>query len=121
LLREPIGEPHPTPKLRPERSVRVRVNRGNKVVFAVGSVYTAFRFAFGLRRPAFRALRAMGDRRVPGHLKLLLIAATIFVLSPLNILGDLPLLGFFDDAGLLALAFTWFSRASAPYINTIDF
>jgi hypothetical protein len=35
-------------------------------------------------------------------------------------LGDIPLLGIIDDAGLLFWVLTWFTRASAPYRNTID-
>jgi len=44
----------------------------------------------------------------------------LLVLSPLNVLGDIPLLGMIDDAGLLTLVLLWFTRVSAPYLNTID-
>lgn len=49
-----------------------------------------------------RAYALVRDARVPQHLKLGLIAAVLFILSPLNILGDIPLLGIADDAALLA-------------------
>lgn len=81
---------------------------------------TILRLAFGLRKTALRALTALADRRVPGRLKLLAVAATLLVLSPLNLLGDLPLLGALDDAGMVILVLTWFTRASAPYVNTFD-
>ncbi len=42
------------------------------------------------------------------------------MLSPLNLLGDIPLLGTIDDAGMLTLVLLWFTRASAPYQHTID-
>jgi uncharacterized membrane protein YkvA (DUF1232 family) len=48
------------------------------------------------------------------------VAAAVLVISPLNILGDIPLLGMLDDAGLLTLVMLWFTRSSAPYINTFD-
>jgi uncharacterized membrane protein YkvA (DUF1232 family) len=79
-----------------------------------------FRLALVWRKTALRALAALVDGRVPGRLKLIAIAATLFVLSPLNLLGDIPLLGMVDDAGLLTLVMLWFARSSAPYQNTID-
>jgi uncharacterized membrane protein YkvA (DUF1232 family) len=81
---------------------------------------TILRLGLAWRKTAARALRALIDGRVPGHLKLFAVAAAIFVLSPLNLLGDIPLLGTIDDAGLLTLVMLWFARASAPYLNTID-
>jgi hypothetical protein len=44
----------------------------------------------------------------------------LFVLSPLNLLGDIPLLGTIDDAGSLTLVMLWLTRVCAPYQNTID-
>jgi uncharacterized membrane protein YkvA (DUF1232 family) len=79
-----------------------------------------FRLVFALRKIAFAALAAFADRRVPVRLKLLAAAAALLVMSPLNVLGDIPLLGIIDDAGLLFWVLTWFTRASAPYRNTID-
>jgi uncharacterized membrane protein YkvA (DUF1232 family) len=73
-----------------------------------------------LRKTAARSLRALVDRRVPGRLKFVAVVATLFVLSPLNLLGDIPVLGAIDDAALLMLVLTWFTRASSPYQNTID-
>ena len=48
------------------------------------------------------------------------LAAAVFVISPLDLLGDIPLLGVVDDAALLALVLAWFTRASTPYMNTFD-
>lgn len=60
------------------------------------------RFLFRSWSTVQRALVLARDARVPMHLKLGALAATIFVLSPLNILGDIPLLGLADDAAMLA-------------------
>ena len=57
----------------------------------------------------------MRDARVPVRLKLLTAAGALFILSPLNILGDIPLLGILDDAALVALLLAWFVRAASRY------
>ena len=79
-----------------------------------------FGLIFGLRKNALQAYRAIVDPRVPRRLKLYALIAALLVLSPLNILGYIPLLGILDDAGLFSLILIWFTRASAPYQNTID-
>jgi uncharacterized membrane protein YkvA (DUF1232 family) len=78
------------------------------------------RFALTLRRVGAASLAALVDRRVPARLKVIAVVAALFIVSPLNILGDLPLLGIIDDAALLALVLTWFTRVSKPYLSTID-
>jgi uncharacterized membrane protein YkvA (DUF1232 family) len=67
------------------------------------------------RRTLARAYALARDARVPMRLKLLALAGALFILSPLNILGDIPLLGIFDDAALLAVLLAWFVRAAAPW------
>jgi uncharacterized membrane protein YkvA (DUF1232 family) len=55
-------------------------------------------------------LRLMGDRRVNFFLKLLPIAAAIYLVSPIDILPDiaLPVIGFLDDAVVIWLGTTLF-------------
>jgi len=67
------------------------------------------------RRNAVRAYALVRDARVPLRLKLLALAALLFILSPLNILGDIPLLGIADDAVLIGLLLSWFVRTASPY------
>jgi len=67
------------------------------------------------RRTAVRAYALVCDARVPLRLKLTALAALLFILSPLNVLGDIPLLGIADDAVLIALLLSWFVRVSSPY------
>jgi uncharacterized membrane protein YkvA (DUF1232 family) len=67
------------------------------------------------RRMIARANALVRDPRVPLRLKLLALAGALFILSPLNILGDIPLLGLLDDAALLALLLSWFVRAGSRY------
>ncbi len=46
------------------------------------------------------------------RLKLMALGLALFILSPLNILGDIPLLGIVDDVALLALLLNWFVRTA---------
>ncbi len=62
------------------------------------------------RRELPRLLPLYRDARVPVWAKVAAVAAAIFIISPLNILGDIPLLGFFDDAALLAFVVHYFVR-----------
>ncbi len=73
-----------------------------------------------LRKIALRAFVAVADRRVPRRLKLIAAGAVLLILSPVNLLGDIPLLGIVDDAGLLGLVLLWFTRAAEPYLRTFD-
>ena len=57
-----------------------------------------------------RVAPLMRDRGVPLWMKLAALLAIVFVISPLNILGDVPLLGFLDDAALIALVLHQFVR-----------
>ncbi|GAC1545491.1 MAG: hypothetical protein NVS3B16_14940 [Vulcanimicrobiaceae bacterium] len=57
-----------------------------------------------------RVLPLYRDARVPLAAKIAALAAAAFNISPLNILGESPLLGFFDDAALLAFVIHYFVR-----------
>jgi uncharacterized membrane protein YkvA (DUF1232 family) len=59
---------------------------------------------------------------VPLHLKLIAAGLALLIFSPLNILGDLPLLGLLDDVALLALLAGWFVGAAARHsaVSTIE-
>ena len=60
-----------------------------------------FSTLFAARHELPRVMPLMRDAAVPTWIKAAAILAGLFVISPLNILGDIPLLGFFDDAALL--------------------
>jgi uncharacterized membrane protein YkvA (DUF1232 family) len=55
-------------------------------------------------------LRLMGDRRVNPFVKLLPIAAVIYVVSPIDLIPDvvLPIIGLMDDAVVIWLGTTLF-------------
>jgi uncharacterized membrane protein YkvA (DUF1232 family) len=50
----------------------------------------------------------MRNERVPRPLKVGTAIAALLIVSPLNLLGDIPILGLIDDAALLALLATLF-------------
>ncbi len=57
-----------------------------------------------------RVLPLFRDARVPLVAKIAAIFAGLFIISPLNVLGDIPLLGFLDDAALLLFVVHTFVR-----------
>lgn len=51
----------------------------------------------------FRTIPLMRDARVPGALKAATAVLAVLVVSPLDLFGDVPVLGVLDDAALLTL------------------
>ena len=47
---------------------------------------------------------------MPAWAKVLAVLAAVLIVSPLNLLSDIPLLGFFDDAVMLAFVLHAFVR-----------
>ena len=74
-----------------------------------------FHLLIASRRNLVRAFALVQNRRVPLRLKLLALGAALLILSPLNVFGDIPLLGIVDDAALFALLLGWFVRSAGPY------
>jgi uncharacterized membrane protein YkvA (DUF1232 family) len=68
------------------------------------------------------AFRMMRSPRVPLHLKIIAGVLALLIISPLNILGDIPLLGLFDDVALLGILAGWFVSAAARHdaLTTIE-
>lgn len=68
------------------------------------------RMAFAAVRNFKRAWPLMRDERVPNGLKAVTAVLALFIISPLDIFGDIPVLGVLDDAVLLTLLcmlFVW--------------
>lgn len=62
-----------------------------------------------------RAWPLMRDERVPTGLKTVTAVLALFIISPLDIFGDIPVLGLLDDAVLLTLLcmlFVWLATQS---------
>lgn len=63
-----------------------------------------------------RVVPLMRDARVPAVLKTVTAALGLLIVSPLDIFGDIPVLGVLDDAVLLTLlctAFVWLATQVA--------
>jgi uncharacterized membrane protein YkvA (DUF1232 family) len=63
---------------------------------------------------AFRLLR---HPAVPLRLKLLAAAGALLILSPIDLFGDIPVLGLFNDSVLLALLLAWFVRTATRFAD----
>ncbi len=74
------------------------------------------RLVFVLRCTLVNASRLMVHASVPLRLKLLALALGALILSPLNILGDIPVLGIVDDVALLGIMLGWFVNAASPHV-----
>ena len=61
----------------------------------------------------------MRDVRVPLWLKISAVALAVAILSPLDLFGDIPVLGLFDDAALLMLLASGFVMVSQRFIDRL--
>jgi uncharacterized membrane protein YkvA (DUF1232 family) len=62
-----------------------------------------FRLLGAVRATLPRVLPLMRDRRVPLWLKAGTLAGAAFIISPLDLLGDIPVVGIVDDVALLSM------------------
>lgn len=69
---------------------------------------------WALRRQASRVARLFFDRRVPAPLKALTALGALIVVSPVDVLGDIPLVGVVDDTLLLMVLAWLFVRLCPP-------
>jgi uncharacterized membrane protein YkvA (DUF1232 family) len=74
---------------------------------------------FRVWRSFARALQLMWDPAVPMHLKLIAAGLALLILSPFNLLGDIPFLGLLDDVALLGLLAGWFTTAAGRYAGVV--
>ena len=65
-----------------------------------------------IRRTLVSAFGMLRNPRVPLHLKLITLGLALLILSPLNILGDIPLFGLVDDVALMSILASWFIGAA---------
>jgi uncharacterized membrane protein YkvA (DUF1232 family) len=77
------------------------------------------RLLLAAKTAIFRTVPLMRDARVPMGLKLAAAAAGVLVISPIDIFSDIPVLGAFDDAALLALLSMWFVSQAAKHVEPV--
>ena len=79
------------------------------------------RFFTATRRALPQTMPLLRDLRVPLWLKVTTIAVALLIVSPLDLFGDIPVLGALDDALLLALLLNGFVSAATRYVRTAGF
>jgi uncharacterized membrane protein YkvA (DUF1232 family) len=77
------------------------------------------RLFLAAKAAVLRAVPLMRDVRVPLPLKLTAAALALLVISPLDLFGDVPVLGALDDAALLALLCWWFVRLAERHVAPV--
>ncbi len=77
------------------------------------------RLLFAAKTAIFRTVPLLRDARVPLSLKLVAAAMGLLVISPLDLFGDVPVLGALDDAALLALLCMWFVSQAARHVEPV--
>lgn len=75
------------------------------------------RTLFFSRRKLMQVVPLFKDDRVPASLKGLAVVLAVLIFTPLNILGDIPVIGLFDDAALLLFLTGWFVREATKHIE----
>ncbi|MGC1380799.1 MAG: hypothetical protein WA814_07220 [Candidatus Baltobacteraceae bacterium] len=79
----------------------------------------AIRLFLAAKAAIFRTVPLMRDSRVPLVLKLAVTALALLVISPLDLFGDLPVLGALDDAMLLTLLCFWFVSQATKHVEPV--
>jgi len=71
------------------------------------------------RTAIFRVVPLMRHADVPAALKLGALALAVLIISPVDLLGDIPVIGLFDDAALLTMLCMWFVSRATKYAEPI--
>lgn len=77
------------------------------------------RLLFAAKAAIFRTLPLVRDARVPLSLKVVVALIGLLIISPLDLLGDIPVLGALDDAALLTLLCMWFVSRAARHAEPV--
>ncbi len=67
----------------------------------------------------FRTVPLVRDERVPFSLKVVAALIGLLIISPLDLFGDIPVLGALDDAALLTLLCVWFVSHAARHVEPV--
>jgi uncharacterized membrane protein YkvA (DUF1232 family) len=78
-----------------------------------------FRLLNAARKSLPQVIPLMRDSRVPFTLKLLAGALAALVVSPIDIFGDIPVLGVLDDVALLTLVAFLFVRMAGKHVEIV--
>ena len=76
-----------------------------------------FRLLVAAKTSILRAIPLMRDARVPLALKGSTLAMAALIVSPIDLFGDIPVLGLLDDAALLSLLCYLFVRFATRHVE----
>jgi uncharacterized membrane protein YkvA (DUF1232 family) len=77
----------------------------------------ALRYISVVRDALPRLLPLMRDERVPQWLKAVTVVGGLLIISPLDLFGDIPILGILDDVTLLAILATVFVNIATKMLK----
>jgi uncharacterized membrane protein YkvA (DUF1232 family) len=66
-----------------------------------------------------RTFPLMRDTRVPVVLKAIAGILALLVISPIDVFGDIPVLGMLDDVALLTLLCMWFVHQAGKHVEPV--
>jgi uncharacterized membrane protein YkvA (DUF1232 family) len=66
-----------------------------------------------------RTFPLMRDSRVPVALKGIAGLVAVLVISPIDVFGDIPILGMLDDVALLTLLCMWFVHQAGKHVEPV--
>ena len=78
-----------------------------------------FRLLLAAKAAIVRTVPLLRDARVPLALKLIATAIALLVISPVDVFGDIPVLGALDDAALLTLLCMWFVSQASKHVEPL--
>jgi uncharacterized membrane protein YkvA (DUF1232 family) len=71
------------------------------------------------RTAIVRTIPLMRDARVPLFLKGISGLIAVLVISPIDVFGDIPILGMLDDVALLTLLCMWFVHQASKHVEPV--
>ncbi len=74
---------------------------------------------FAAKTAIVRTFPLMRDARVPLVLKGIAGLVALLVISPLDVFGDIPILGMLDDVALLTLLCMWFVHQAGKHVEPV--
>jgi uncharacterized membrane protein YkvA (DUF1232 family) len=77
------------------------------------------RLFFAAKTAIFRTVPLLRDARVPISLKVVAAAIGLLIVSPIDVFGDVPVLGALDDAALLTLLCMWFVSQASSHVEPV--
>ncbi|MEO9169646.1 MAG: DUF1232 domain-containing protein [Candidatus Baltobacteraceae bacterium] len=75
------------------------------------------RLFYAARKALPRTIPLLRDARVPMALKIAAGVCAVLIVSPLDIFGDIPVLGALDDAALLTFLCVWFVGFASRHVD----